>query len=181
MVQPMKTESQTTQPVRTESHTIQPVKTEAQTAQHTRTESHTAHPTPVLIQPHSSTSPSSVPENVMNTHENQNNIQQNENPGIEHIGNGVTASSVTPSVTMRTHSVSPSNQYHHDNNHNPTRDPCEVHGCTGGSGIIVLGVLGGLAFIIVFLISVVVTKRLYDNRQRKHFHDVDYLINGMYT
>ena len=60
-------------------------------------------------------------------------------------------------------------------------DPCAKYGCNKGSGVIAVGVVGGVAFIAVFIVSILVAKKLYENRKKRHYHNVDYLINGMYS
>ena len=60
-------------------------------------------------------------------------------------------------------------------------DPCAKYGCNKGSGVIAVGVVSGIAFIVIFIVSVLVAKKLYENRKKKHYHNVDYLINGMYS
>lgn len=49
------------------------------------------------------------------------------------------------------------------------------------AGIIAVAALGGVAFIAVFFVSIVVIKRILDNKKQKQFRNVDYLINGMYS
>ena len=42
-------------------------------------------------------------------------------------------------------------------------------------------VVGVICFGIVLVVGAVVVKRVMDDRRKKRFRNVDYLINGMYT
>lgn len=60
------------------------------------------------------------------------------------------------------------------------RDECSKNGC-GGSGLIAVTIVGTLTIVILLIVAAVVTRRIYKIKTRKHYRNVDYLINGMYT
>lgn len=59
-------------------------------------------------------------------------------------------------------------------------DDCGKYGCDG-SGIVAIVVVGIICFAIVLVVLAVLVKRIVDDRRKKRFRNVDYLINGMYT
>ena len=111
------------------------------------------------------------------------NVDENEDVDetLENAKKPLPSSSTTVAVaittkisTIATQSPPPSGQ------HIPKEDTCK-HGCNGGSGLIVIAVACGIASLVIFFVVIFVGRRLYKNRQRKHYHNVDYLINGMYS
>ncbi len=115
-------------------------------------------------------------EKTENKDENGNQSETNENSIDTGLVSVIILITSSPSDTTVT---TPPSNYHHDDTH--LVDPCDIDGCGRGGGIIVVGVVGLIAFLVVFFVGVVVIRRLYLNRQKKHYHNVDYLINGMYT
>ena len=59
-------------------------------------------------------------------------------------------------------------------------DECEQSECNG-TGVIIFGVLGGIAVLLLSFIVLALGKRVHDFYKRKQFGNVDYLINGMYA
>ena len=143
---------------------VNPEATATQVAQPTKTDSHASASSSKPVKPTQDSKPSQNPVPKIQAGNKTWDQTENQDPNLTDV-----------------FSLVPSSVYHHDDDHLPTRDPCNVHGCNGGSGIIVISVVGCVAFLVVFFVGIIVTRKLYSNRQKKHYHNVDYLINGMYT
>ena len=100
--------------------------------------------------------------------------------------------SPTPSATTGSNTVdatvetgSPNEQAHHieDGNEEEHLPSCAGSDCdsSSGSGLIIGLVVGSAFFLLVVLSVAAVIHRLHLNRKKKHYHNVDYLINGMYS
>ena len=59
-------------------------------------------------------------------------------------------------------------------------DECSLDGCDG-SGVIVVAVVGSICVMIIMVVIIVIMKRVLNDKRKKRFRNVDYLINGMYT
>jgi hypothetical protein len=59
-------------------------------------------------------------------------------------------------------------------------DDCSKYGCDG-SGIVAVVVVGVICFAIVLVVVAILMKKVVDDRRKRKFRNVDYLINGMYT
>lgn len=175
---------------------VQPTRTDSNTISHFTSDSNVVKPTGIVSVSSSSTKPlltntspvpvSPVPENETTKVKSQNketpeNGNQN---GTEHQTGTEDNTDTHVSEPVKNSSIiisRPLNNHHLDDGHLPTRDPCDVHGCDQGSGLIVVGVVVCIAILVVFFVTLIVGRKLYTNRRKKHYHNVDYLINGMYT
>ena len=59
-------------------------------------------------------------------------------------------------------------------------DVCGRYGCDG-SGIVAVVVVAVICFAIVLVVVAIMVKKAVDQRRKRKFRNVDYLINGMYT
>ncbi len=59
-------------------------------------------------------------------------------------------------------------------------DVCSQNGCDG-SGIVAVVVVAVVCFAIVVVVVAIMVKKAVDERRKRKFRNVDYLINGMYT
>ena len=189
------TDSGTTETTETTSRT-EP-QTDSETTETTEITSQTE---PHSVQADSETTPSSedsVPVDDQNEDVDKDNNEENiptengnvdENEDVDETLENAKKPSPSSSTTVASTSVTIATKIStiatqspgHDNQHIPKEDPCK-HGCNGGSGLIVIAVAGGIATLVIFFVAIFVGRRLYNNRQRKHYHNVDYLINGMYS
>ncbi|XP_003387224.1 PREDICTED: uncharacterized protein C11orf24 homolog [Amphimedon queenslandica] len=105
---------------------------------------------------------------------------------------GVMQPSPAPSVTTGSSTIdgtvetgSPNEQPHNavDGNEEEHLPACAGSDCgsSSGSGLIIGLVMGSAFFLLVVLTVAAVIHRLHSNRKKKHYHNVDYLINGMYS
>lgn len=123
-------------------------------------ESHTSVPPMVST---ASSSPSSPPHTPTSNPSTSNEVQ-------------VTKSSAVKQDHQR-HKATPSLSKHKQKTQN-----CGKYGCnSNGSGVVAVIVVGVICFGIVLVVGAVVVKRVMDDRRKKRFRNVDYLINGMYT
>ena len=105
---------------------------------------------------------------------------------------GMMQPSPTPSATTASNTINntveigrPNNQPHIivDGNEEEHLPSCAGSDCdsSSGSGLIIGLVIGSAFFLLVVLSVAAVIHRLHLNRKKKHYHNVDYLINGMYS
>lgn len=120
-----------------------------------------------------------IPTENENVDENEDVDETLENAKTPSPSSSSTVVSTSVAITTKISTIA--TQYPPPNGqHIPKEDTCK-HGCNGGSGLIVIAVAGGIASLVIFFVAIFVGRRLYKNRQRKHYHNVDYLINGMYS
>lgn len=61
-------------------------------------------------------------------------------------------------------------------------DSCNNGDCdNNGSGLLIGLVIGSVFFLLIALSVAAIIHKLHQNRKKKHYHNVDYLINGMYS
>jgi hypothetical protein len=109
----------------------------------------------------------------------KNEITGTSSIGVDAIN--VTSSSLSSSIGA---SVTPDDGIINpkENHNNGDKDPiindanCQTFPCFG---LIIAGVVVLLIVITVF-IALIIVKKIYTNRKQKYYHNVDYLINGMY-
>ena len=59
---------------------------------------------------------------------------------------------------------------------------CQFNSCNNRqSTLIVVCIASGVLVIAVMIVTALVVRKLLNNRKRQYYHNVDYLINGMYS
>ena len=67
-----------------------------------------------------------------------------------------------------------------DKKDSKSSDACGEYGCDG-SGVVAVVVVAVICFAIVLVVVAIMLKKAVDERRKRKFRNVDYLINGMYT
>ena len=88
-------------------------------------------------------------------------------------------------IVMKPTPIIVNNKPHKDEGEEESHFPsgsCNNGDCdNNGSGLLIGLVIGSVFFLLIALSVAAIIHKLHQNRKKKHYHNVDYLINGMYS